>query len=309
MREALKSCALSWHGTEGLTHEIEKRRAIIIDTIHGAVPGTDPELFVHRNLLDTNRFAEYLRGRKRAYVSLSACLRGEGDALTIDDLTVAAADAARLAREHGHAVTLFINGYNIAERKCYPSSRLDAALDARQIGTVVYDGRAYDLRLAKVAHEFRANVKRKLLQLGSEQQRESLVSDIGGLLGVDEIIVPPFLKPIRNADLIELAADGVDIQNHGWTHTTVGALPFDEHAADIRRGRDWLHVTCGAHADLFAVPNGDGLPLWQASQEYRAWFLLDHRRPIGMLAPGLYNRRILTEELLRASLPATENMS
>ena len=307
MREALKSCALSWHGTEGLTREIKKRRAIIIDTTHGVVPGTHPELFVHRNLLDTSRFAAYLRGRKPAYVPLSACLRGEGDALTIDDSTAAAADAARLAREHGHAVTLFVNGYNIAEGKCYHFSRLDAALDATEMGSVVYEGSPYGLRIAKATHEFRAHVKRNLLQLGSERQRESHVSDIGRLLGIDEIIVPPFLRPIRSADLIDLAADGVDIQNHGWTHTTVGAAPFDEYAADIRRGRDWLQVTCGAHADLFAVPNGDGLPLWHASRDYRAWFLLDHRRPMGMLAPGLYNRRTLTEELLRAPCPTTDD--
>jgi hypothetical protein len=304
MREALKSYALSWHGTGGLSHGMLKRRAIIIDTTHGVVKDVNPGRFAHRNLLDSSHFAAFLRGRKRAYVPLSACLRGEGDALTIDDSTVAAADAARLARAHGHAVTLFVNGYNIAEGKCYHFSRLDAALDATEIGNVAYGGNGYDLRLPRVAQAFRAHVKRNLLQLGSEQQRESLVDEIGRLLGLNEISVPPFLCPIHSADLIDLAAAGVDIQNHGWTHTTVGAMPFDEHAADIRRGRDWLRDACGAHADLFAVPNGDGLPLWHASQQYRAWFLLDHRRAVGMLAPGLYNRRMLTEERLPASLPS-----
>jgi hypothetical protein len=53
------------------------------------------------------------------------------------------------------------------------------------------------------------------------------------------------------------------------------------------------------HADLFAVPDGAGLPLWHASQDYNAWLLLDGHRPLGMLAPGLYNRRTLTEVLFR----------
>jgi hypothetical protein len=301
MREALRSWALSWHDVPGeeIARRRQRRRTIIIDTTHGVVPDADPKLHVHRNLLDAGRFAAYLRRRKHAYVPLAACLEGEGDALTIDDATVAGADAARLARAHGHAVTLFINGYNIAEGKCYALSRLNAALDATGVGTLIYDGSTYDLRLARSTRDFRAYVKQKLLQLRSEAERESFVSDIGRLLGIEEIIVPQFLRPIHIADLLELAALGVDIQNHGWTHITVGAVPFDEHAADIRRGREWLHETCGVRADLFAAPNGASLPLWEASGEYRAWLLLDSRRPLGMLAPGLYNRRTLTEALLQ----------
>ncbi len=303
MREALKSCRLSWHDSpaEEFGSEYQKRRAIVIDTTHGVAPGANSSLFVHRNLLDRDRFATYLRGRKPAYVSLAACLEGEGDALTIDDSTVAAADAARLARENGHAVTLFVNGYNIAFGKCYPLARLDAALDARRVDNISYDGSVYGLRLTSQAREFRAQVKERLLRLRSEQEREDLVSDIGRLLGLEEIIVPAFLQPIRNSELIELANCDVDIQNHGWTHMTAGMVPADEYAGNIRRGRQWLNETCGARADLFAVPNGACLPPWHASEEYSAWLLLDGCRPPGMLAPALYNRRTLTEDLMRTS--------
>lgn len=334
MRKGLNSCRLSSRQPiESFAVHDQQLQNLIIDTTHGVVPNANPDLFLHLNLLDRHRFIAHLQGREQPYVPLSTCLRGEGDALTIDDSTLAAAEAARLARYYGHAVTLFVNGYNIAEQKCYSFSRLDAALDAAKVESVVYEGREYalrmstsaerfraiakrkltqlrsepdqqaivgeigrlkyDLRMTMPAHRFRARIKQKLIQLGSERDRQRLVTNMGRLLGIDKIIVPPFQRPITRAALMELAAEGVDVQNHGWTHAHVGALPLDEHVADIQRGREWLQATCGAEADLFAAPYGDGLPFWDVSEDYRAWFLLDSNRPLGRLGAGLFNRRTL----------------
>ena len=105
--------------------------------------------------------------------------------------------------------------------------------------------------------------------------------------------VPPWLEPIGTADVVALANEGIDIQNQGWTQAPVGSLPPEQYAANIRRGREWLHEVCGTEADLFAVPNGDALPLWHTSAEYRAWFMHDQTRPPGELATGLFNRRTL----------------
>jgi hypothetical protein len=245
-------------------------------------------------LVDADRFVNHLRNRKHVYVPLEACLRGEGDALTIDDSTVAAMQAVQLARAHGHAVSLFLNGYNISARVPYFFSRLSAALDAATAEAVAYEGDQHDLRTPAAKRRFRALVKRRLVQLGSDQDRQGFVSEIARLLGIKDIVVPPWLQPMTSEDVKELAADGVDIQNHGWTHVLVGALAPDDYAANIRQGREWLRDVCGAKADLFAVPNGDALPLWQGSPHYSAWLMLDGKRPPGQLGPGLFNRRTLS---------------
>lgn len=299
VRQALQSYPLSWSFSPivpqpELSAKDQGHPSVFIDATHGVVPAADVTLFTHRNLIDTDRFVTQLRNRRRPYVPLNACLKGEGDALTIDDSTYAAMQAARLAREHGHAVTLFVNGYNIRENKPYYFSRLNAALDGAKVEAVIYEGCEYDLRARAAKQRFRSSVKMRLAQVGTELDRENFVCEIGALLGIDDIVVPLFLQPITSADLMQLGAGGVDIQNHGWTHAPVGALPPEAYAANIQRGREWLHETCNADADLFAAPNGDGLPLWHTSPHYRTWLLHDGARPLGKLAPGLFNRRTLS---------------
>jgi len=298
VRQALRSYPLSWSFSPvvpraALSAQNEERPIVSIDTTHGIVSAADVTLLTHRNLMDADQFVTHLRNRELPYVPLDACLRGEGDALTIDDSTFAAMQAARVAREHGHAVTLFLNGYNIVERKPYHFSRLNAALDGAEVENILYEGRKYDLRASAAKQCFRSIVKTRLAQLGSDQDRQDFVTEIGVLLGIEQIVVPPLLQPITSADVMELAANGVDLQNHGWMHAPVGALSPEGYAANIRRGREWLREICGAKADLFAVPNGVGLPLWHASPHYRAWLLLDETRPLGELAAGLFNRRTL----------------
>ena len=266
---------------------------MIIDTTHGAVAGASRSHFVHRNLLDLDRLETFLCARARPYVPLEACLRGEGDAFTLDDSTVAAAVAARLARQLGHAVTLFINGWNIEQAKPYFFSRLNVALDNACARPVIFRGISHDLRSAPGKQRFRAFVKSRLARMGAEADRQDLVTEVGRLLGVSDLSVPDYLKPLAVAELKALAGDGVDIQNHGWTHVQIGALPLAAHAADIRAGRDWLELQLGTDAGLFAVPNGDGLPPAPGFGSCRAWFLLDARRPAGPCGPGLINRRTL----------------
>lgn len=264
-----------------------------IDTTHGIVEAPRPDRFIYRNLLDRQRLADHFRRRTQPYVPLAEAIIQGGDAFTLDDSTVTAADAARLARAHGHAVTLFINGYNIVHAQPYFFSRLNVALDETDRKAVAYRGQNYDLSTTEGKERFRGVIKRQLSRLGQEEQRQALVTEVGKLLGLDSITVPPFLRPITLAELRGLVALGVDIQNHGWSHVRVGGLPPDEHAEEIRRGRAWLQQTCGIEADLFAIPNGDGLPFWRQSPHYRAWFLLATGIPLGEVAPGIYNRQTL----------------
>jgi len=264
----------------------------LIDCTHGIVADHNATLFTHRNLLHAAKFERFLE-RHAPYVSIVDALQGNGDALTIDDSTVTAADAARLARRHGHAVTLFVNGYNVMANEPYFFSRMALALDTATAEQVWFDGTEYTLASTASKAYFRAAVKRRLARLGSEEERQSLVRALAQLMGGDVDEVPAHLRPLTLAELQELRDSGVDLQSHGWTHVRVGALDADAHAADIGRNYDWLREELGVDAHMFAVPNGDGLPLWPSSPYYSLWLLLDGSRPYGEVAPGVFNRRTL----------------
>jgi hypothetical protein len=265
---------------------------MIIDTIHGIVQNANSHWFVHRNLLDAARFSTYLKDRGTRYVPLKDALQGTGEALTIDDSIAGAAAAARLARKYGHAVTLFLNGYNIEAGRPYFFSRLNVALDTRTVDKVDFENATYELCNLPSTEKFRRAVKRRLAEMGDEDQRQDFVTGISRLLKASEFNVPPYLAPIDRKEVQQLARLGVDIQNHGWTHTRVGSSPPDGLAKDIRRGREWLKATCDSAGQFFAIPNGDGLPVDKESPDYEEWFLLTGSKPQGRIGPGLVNRRI-----------------
>ncbi|HEY6138624.1 MAG TPA: polysaccharide deacetylase family protein [Thermoanaerobaculia bacterium] len=262
-----------------------------IDATHGVVANADAGSLVHRQLLDAERFAAFLQARPR-YVSVRDALAGKGDALTIDDATAAAADAARLARRYGHEVTLFVNGYNVESGAPYFFSRLAHALDTAKAERIRFAGTDYPLTSHPAKLRFRRAVKETLARIGSEDARQELVAEIVRLAAGETTISPP-LRALTLDELRELLDLGVELHNHGWTHVRVGALPPDEHAADIARGREWLRRSLGCDSDIFAVPNGDGLPPWPSSPHYSIWLLLEDRWGYGEIAPAVYNRRTL----------------
>lgn len=263
-----------------------------IDTSHGVVERSCQELFVHRNCLDRERFIKHLQ-RRPPYRSLQRCLEGHGDAFTLDDSTVAAGDAARLAREYGHEATIFLNGYNIDQAVPYFFSRLNVILDETPLENIHYRGHDCSLKGTEAKERFRSVVKGRLAVMGDEGERQAFVTEIGHLLGVHEIKVPSHLRPLSHAHITELLTLGVQIENHGWTHTRVGALSSSEYEKNIQRGRDWLQQTFRVEAGFFAVPNGDGLPAPGNSSRYKGWFLLDAPGPCGKIGPKLYNRKTL----------------
>lgn len=264
-----------------------------IDAAHGVVSGAAKRLFAHRNLLDAARFEDYLRDRE-GYVQLSASISGGGDSLTFDDSTVAAANGARTARRYGHSVTIFVNGHNIERAQPYCFSRLNVALDEAKVEEIEYDGQYFDLKSYSAKQYLRMAVKKRLARLPDEDQRQELVTSVARLIGVECINVPSYLQPMTKSDLAELIIRGVDVQNHGWTHSTADSLSPDAHAYNIWHGREWLKRASGVEADLYAVPNGEGWPPWDTPAHYRAWFMLDESLPLGEIAPTVFNRRNLS---------------
>src|SRR5436305_10912577 len=113
--------------------------------IHGVVRSVDLERFGHRNLLDAERFRRFLEMRTPKFVDLDEALAGSGAALTIDDSTTAAADAAELCRASGHAVTLFVNGRNIARQQSYWFALLNAVVDGCTHESIHLEGERFGL--------------------------------------------------------------------------------------------------------------------------------------------------------------------
>ena len=260
---------------------------------HGIVGGALPSRFVDRNLLDTQLFINHLRSRREPYVSLSDCLDGKGDALTLDDSTVAAADAARLAQHLGHKVTLFVNGFHVASARPYFFARLNVALDSAVKRRITFKGKKWLVDTTPNKEAFRVAVKGELATIGKEDNRDELVTEVAHLLGISEVTVPHHLKTITEEQLKDLVRLGIDIQNHGWTHTRRGALPAEEHELDIRKGRQWLQEVCATEAHYYAIPNGDGLPFVHDFTNYSAWFLLSDIFRNVKLPARVFNRTTL----------------
>src|SRR3569623_831964 len=100
-----------------------------------------------------------------------------------------------------------------------------------------------------------------LASSGPEAERQDVITELAQRLRAVSTNVPEHFRTLTIPEIGNLIELGVDIQNHGWTHTRVGALPDREHLEDIRRGRDWLADTFGIPSSTYAVPNGDGEPV------------------------------------------------
>jgi hypothetical protein len=256
--------------------------------IHGVAPTIDRERFLHRNLLPSAVLRDVLDNAER-FVSIEGALAGHGNALSIDDATRAGADAAMMARNAGHAVTIFVNPGQVESGAPYHFLLLNALLDQVRGDSVELEEVRYPVATNRDRQALRRVLKERLRQLPGEEQRRVEVEELArawdaGRLGVGK----PFTTLTR-ADLSALVDAGVDLQNHGWTHAFHPALPPDESAEEIRRGREWLHREFGVDARWFAAPFGDSLP-HDVAMDCDAWFTFNGEWQEGWLAPRVYNR-------------------
>jgi peptidoglycan/xylan/chitin deacetylase (PgdA/CDA1 family) len=261
---------------------------------HGTVRSLDGRLFVHINLHDFEAFTRHLAQRPAPYVDLPAALRGEGDALTIDDATLAAAEMAAIARRHGHAVTLFVNPSNVERGMPYFFNRLNVLLDLTRRAGIEYAGDTYPLGNWKEIKRFRNAVKATLYTLPSENERQAHVSSVARLLGVDEPPLPDYLCSLSVRELQDLASSGVRLENHGWTHSHPSALDDAQYAAEIRQGKQWLAERCNSASSCYAVPFGKAFPRFRLHDLYDTYLLLASDHPVGYLDHGIFNRAELS---------------
>ncbi len=273
--------------------------------IHGIVDQVNPERFTHRNLFDSARFQTFLEERTSKFVDLDQAIGGLGDALTIDDSTSAAADAAEYCHASGHAVTVFVNSRNIAQQQPYWFTFLNVLIDSCALDLIFLDDMSFPLNTFPDRQRFRKAAKRAALSLHSEGAREAFILQLARSVNIDSLPVPGHLSTISLDRLRRLKALGIRIENHGWTHGNVAAMSQQELIEDIQKGADWLRDAAAVLASHYAVPFGvamppDTLPI----AVYGLWHLADERRPTGRLDTHLINRVTLSEDAFGGKTPA-----
>lgn len=267
--------------------------------VHGIVAQADPLSFTHRILLDASRFKSFLERRSDKFVDLDQAVAGRGDALTIDDSTSAAADAAELCRATGHAVTVFVNARNIAWQQTYWFAMLNALVDGCTCDSVLLDGEAFQLHNPSARRRFRKAAKHAALSLDSEEAREAFILRLAQSVNVTPLAVPGHLATISLDRLCGLQAAGVRIENHGWTHGNVAAMSRQELIEDIRKGADWLREAASVEVSHYAVPFGTARPPSTLPFSlYGLWHLADENLPAGWLNARIVNRATLSDDAL-----------
>jgi hypothetical protein len=260
--------------------------------MHGIVDTVDRHKFGYRNMIARDQFMRLLTERKQ-FVPLAEALRGRGTALTIDDGTAAAADAALLARECGHHVTLFVNPWECEEGRPYYFSYLSCLLDQTAEASISFRGQIYSLRSFAKKSECRRIAIQELRSQASVEDAYGLIAEIRSKLPVENIVLPQHLRPLTKNELSSLAAAGVSIESHHWSHVDPIAQSLQEFAEQFDRARCWIANSFGT-GTYFAAPFGEFTPperLRCASKT--TFFLLDSRKPMGAVGPNLVNRGAL----------------
>jgi hypothetical protein len=268
---------------------LRREPKIEIFAMHGVADGVRPERFQYRNLLETEQFCAFLRSAPK-FVPLADAVQGRGRALTIDDATVASAQAAKLARDFGHAVTLFINPWNIDARQPYWFSRLNTLLDSVEGPTFLLDGRAFDLATFDGKSEFRAHIKTLMRRHTTPEENTAMIDKIEAELGVRNEI-SDHDRCLDVEDLRELHGIGIDIQNHGWTHLDPLAGDLAQFSDQFQKARSWLKDRLEIDTRFFASPFGEFLPHINFLRRYEAVCLLLHQDlPPGNVQDHVVNR-------------------
>lgn len=261
-----------------------------IYAMHGSVATNSGCSFVDRNMISSAAFEEFLKARSSPFVDLDTALAGEGDALTIDDATQAAADAAYIARKHGHHVTVFVNPENIVEQVPYSFLQLNVLLDRATSKTVTFQQQSHELVSFVHKKRFRNVVKERLRYSRSLTEDEILIAGLREALHVSERPMPTQFAPMSIAQLCALHDAGVRIENHGWSHRDLTALTWPVMLLQIRQAAEWLNKTCGRWPRFFAVPFGECLPVPSCDLFWDVWFSLTRTLPFGWIGPKLVNR-------------------
>jgi hypothetical protein len=260
--------------------------------LHGVAPQVDRRRFEFRNFEEVRALERFLSAAP-PFLPLVEALAGRGDALTIDDATRGAADAALLARRYGHAVTLFVNPAQVESGAPYWFFLLNVLLDKLDGRRRDFEGTSFATSSVPQRNALRTRIKARVRAIKQEPQRAAFIRELAERWQLAPLDVPGHLTTLRTGDLRELLASGVELQNHGWSHAHHGSLSAEESVWEVREAREWLRSELGVDAPHFAVPFGDVMPGPEATTACETWLTLSDVWPAGRVTPTVFNRKNL----------------
>jgi len=263
--------------------------------LHGSADNWDGARQAMRHYVPEQSLRRYLAERPEPFVDSDE--RDYGDILTVDDSTRGGARTCLIARELGHAVTLFLNPFQIISGRDYWFSRFDALIDARQATTARFDGVTYNLQSRQELRDFRL-AARKYLVVSTEDAAHRLLDDIQVLLKAEGAQVSGHARSIGPNDVAELQKAGVRLSSHGWDHQCLSGLSPDQQLTQLLDRADWLRAATGHEPRDYAVPFGQQRldPRARAAVPGMV-YLVDPTLPPEVAGEGYLYRRNLTPTL------------
>ena len=232
----------------------------MIVVTHGVVDALDPRRISHALMLSRRAFIRHLQQRPVRYVPIEQAALGLGDALTVDDATLAGLDQVLLARRFGHAVTWFVNGQNVEQHLPYFPFLLSWMLDETTEPACLFHGRFWPLRTLPERKAFRRFLKLLYMGFTADQQILDLIEELTCHLNLPDPGNPSFLATASRQHLEHAVRAGVVLGNHGWDHLNPLALSPSTCVAGIKQNRAWLE-TLQPDRGIYAPPYGARVPL------------------------------------------------
>jgi len=221
--------------------------------LHGSAADWDSSRQAMKHYVREQSLRAYLGERPEHFVDPDEGVAG--DILTVDDSTRGGARACLIARELGHAVTLFLNPSQIISGRDYWFSRFDALVDARRVMTIEFNGVRYNFQSGQELRMFRFAARAQLV-VSTEDSAHRLLDDIELLLDAEGAEVGDHARSIGPEDVAKLREAGVRVGSHGWDHQCISSLSPDEQLAQLIETRDWLREIAGSEPRDYAVPFG-----------------------------------------------------
>lgn len=264
-----------------------------IYALHGVVERIDEKkVFIYRNCIEKQNFINFIDRLPHEANSLLETLTVGGIALTIDDSTNASLNAALIARERGHHVSLFVNPYNIITGEAYWFHKISFLLDQTSKKSILYDQTNFELKTTSDKKIFRNAVKTKFRKTNNEAFYLKEIENIQNILDVESIKLPEFLLPPTLNALQKAAALGVAIENHFWSHFDVTYSSDEEFRYSIKKTHRWIQDNLGQQSNFFAAPFGESIPLnMNGFKDIFAFYLTsDSRFFNGFIGESIFNR-------------------
>ena len=204
-------------------------------TLHGVEPRVQPRRSIYRNISDEATLTAIWP--LESHSSRSPMRWPVAATRSLWTMRRALPRTRRFARRFGHAVTLFVNPSQVDPPVPYSFLLLSALLDGLRGHRVMLEGESFPTRSFRQRDVLRALLKEKLRDTPTEAERTSLIRALASEWRVGMLEIPRFLETLEVADLQRLLDAGVEIQNHGWSHTCHIRLDPSESAREIARGR------------------------------------------------------------------------